>query len=163
MKGFDLLIKATEVVAEKYPDDARRIELLLFGNIRDNNLFDQIKLSYRWLGQVGVDRIPEIYRESDVVLSTSHYETLPTTLIEGQAAGCLAVAFDHGGQTDIVRGENEGRLADYPDVDSLARCIVEASRMKADRQALHEAAVRRFSMDVVTDAYLDLFRSLGLK
>lgn len=163
VKGFDLLIKATEVVAEKYPDDARRIELLLFGNIRDNNLFDQIKLSYRWLGQVGVDRIPEIYRESDVVLSTSHYETLPTTLIEGQAAGCLAVAFDHGGQTDIVRGENEGRLADYPDVDSLARCIVEASRMKADRQALHEAAVRRFSMDVVTDAYLDLFRSLGLK
>ena len=52
----------------------------------------------------------ELYAHSTVLMSTARYETLPTTLIEGQAAGCTPVAFDSSGQCDIISNAEEGIL-----------------------------------------------------
>lgn len=160
VKGFDLMIEAANYIADNHKEDAKRIKLLLFGNLRDESLLGRIRIAYEWIGPVKPDEIPGIYKRSDVVLSSSHFETLPTTLVEGQAAGCLAVAFDHGGQSDIVEHCKTGYLAAYPDTEDLAAGIVWASRHAADRQALHAIAASRFSTQAIASAYCHLFENL---
>lgn len=156
VKGFELLIQAANLLAEKEIP----CRLLLFGDIRDRGLLQQIKLPYEWLGKVPPKQVPAIYRRSDVVVSSSHFETLPTTLIEGQAAGCLAVAFDHGGQRDIITHKKDGYLAAYPDANDLADGLQWAVSQNQDRRKLHDHAVSRFSETVIAQAYIRLFGSL---
>lgn len=158
VKGFDILIDATKHIVRQRSDS--NIQLLLFGTIRNEQLLSQLQLPYRFVGAVDGSRIPEIMTESDIVVSSSHFETLPTTLIEGQAAGCLAVAFNHGGQADIINHLTDGYLAEYPDAVDLARGILWAADHKGDveqRKMRHESVARRFSPEVVADAYLHLF------
>ena len=158
VKGFDILIDATKHIVRQRSDS--NIQLLLFGTIRNEQLLSQLQLPYRFVGAVDGSRIPEIMTESDIVVSSSHFETLPTTLIEGQAAGCLAVAFNHGGQADIINHLTDGYLAEYPDAVDLARGILWAADHKGDveqRKMRHESVARRFSPEVVADAYQKLF------
>lgn len=156
VKGFDLLIKAANIAASQRDD----IELQLFGAIRDESLLGQLRLPYRWLGAVASERVPELMTASDVVVSSSHFETFGMTLAEGQAAGCLAVAFDHGGQADIITHRHDGWLAAYPDPASLAEGIVWAAGTDADRHALHDSVVERFSYSTVAQKYIKLFNEL---
>ncbi len=159
VKGFELLIEATNKIVERHPEDAHRLKLLLFGSIRDQGLLDRLKMPTKWIGPVAMTAVPDIYRQCDIVLSSSHFETLPTTLIEGQAAGCLAVAFDHGGQKDIIDHRQNGYLAHYPDTDDLANGLEWAINESnaADRRQLHLGVEQRFSAPSIAKAYLQLF------
>ena len=56
-------------------------------------------------------------------MSTARYETLPTTLIEGQAAGCTPVAFDSSGQCDIISNAKEGILVPSFDTAAFAEAL----------------------------------------
>lgn len=157
VKGFGLMMEAVNKIADDYPDKATGVELLLFGNIRDESLLSNIRLPYKWIGTVPPERLPEIYRQCDVVVSSSHFETLPTTLVEGQAAGCLAVAFDHGGQSDIISHLDNGYLAAYPDSSDLAAGLLWAISQNQDRERIHKGVADRFSEKVVAGRYVSLF------
>ncbi len=157
MKGFGLMMEAVNKIADDYPDKATGVELLLFGNIRDESLLSNIRLPYKWIGTVPPERLPELYRQCDVVVSSSHFETLPTTLVEGQAAGCLAVAFDHGGQSDIISHLDNGYLAAYSDTSDLAAGLLWAISQNQDRERIHKGVAGRFSEKVVAGRYVSLF------
>ena len=94
------------------------------------------------------------------VLSTSLYETLPGTLIEGQAAGCLPVTFGRGGQDDIVEHMVNGYIAEYCNAKSVAQGIEWAMSQTPDRNRLHESVRLKFSSDIVAQKYIDLFNEL---
>lgn len=158
VKGFGLLIEAANVIADSHPDC--NIELQLFGSIRDESLLGQIRLPYRWVGAVAPEKVADLMAAGDVVVSSSHFETFGMTLAEGQAAGCLAVAFDHGGQSDIITHRRDGWLAAYPDADSLAEGILWAVSQSVDRKALHDSVAARFSYGAVARKYIDLFNEL---
>ena len=96
------MIEATNYIADNHHDEAKNLELKFFGNIRNTELLKKIRLPYKYLGPIAPTEINKIYCSGDIVVSSSHFETLPTTLIEGLASGCLAVAFSHGGQADII-------------------------------------------------------------
>lgn len=157
VKGFGLMMEAVNKIADDYPDKATGVELLLFGNIRDESLLSNIRLPYKWIGTVPPERLPELYRQCDVVVSSSHFETLPTTLVEGQAAGCLAVAFDHGGQSDIISHLDNGYLAAYSDTSDLAAGLLWAISQNQDRERIHKGVADRFSEKVVAGRYVSLF------
>ena len=160
IKGLELLTEAVNIIADSHPNLAENMELQLFGDIRDVSLLSKIRLPIRHLGPVDPGRIPDIYRTSDVVVSSSHFETLPTTLIEGLASGCYAVAFDRGGQRDIIRHRKNGWLAAYPAAASLADGIIWATTSDANRKKLHDDTVARFSENSVAEAYIQLFKEL---
>lgn len=163
IKGLDLLTEAVNKIACENPEAADKLELQLFGAIRDKSLLGHIRLPYRWLGAVAPEQIPGIYKDSDIVVSSSRFETLPTTLVEGLAAGCLAVAFDRGGQRDIINHLDNGYLADYPDTSGLAEGILWAASRDANRRALHESTAARFSEKSVAEAYIELFHNISEK
>ena len=160
VKGFELMIDAANYIADNAPDAASRIQLLLFGNLRNPEVLNTLRLSHRWIGPIAPDRIQSIYQGADVVLSSSHFETSGATLAEGLAAGCMPVAFDHGGQSDIIDHLQTGYLAKHPDAADLADGILWAASRRADRESLHKIAAERFGDRQVARRYIDFFNSL---
>lgn len=103
VKDFPMLIAALGAFKRKYPELADKTVLTLFGGLRDRTLLDYLPIENTFIGEVyDKSKIEEIYLSHDIVLSTSKWETLPGTLIEGQAYGCLPIAFNSGGQCDII-------------------------------------------------------------
>ena len=107
--------------------------------------------------------VASVYAHGDVVLSTSRYETLPTTLIEGQASGCMPVTFGRGGQADIVEHQHTGYIAMYNDPADMARGIAWAIDAPVTRQQLHEAVERKFAASIIARQYIQLFENLLAK
>ena len=158
VKGFDQLIAATRHIAEHKPELVQRLHLLLFGAIRDASLLDQVALPHTHLGMV--NDVASVYRHGDIVLSTSLYETLPGTLIEGQASGCLPVTFGKGGQPDIVDHLKTGYIAEYKDPASVAEGIEWAIGANVPRQLLHSEVERKFAASKIAQQYIELFNRI---
>ena len=161
VKGFDQLIAATQHIASHKPALASRLHLLLYGGIAREELLGQLALPYTYVGTVASrDMLSQLYRHSDIVLSTSLYETLPGTLIEGQASGCIPVTYGKGGQADIVDHLKSGYIAAYKSPQSLAQGLEWAAGQPVSREALHREVERKFAAQAVARQYIDLFERL---
>ena len=161
IKGFDLLIDATGHLRKAYPQIADRLHLVLFGDIRDRSLLDLLELPYTYVGTVnGVDKLMNIYTQADIVLSTSRFETLPGTLVEGMACGCIPVSFGAGGQRDIIDHLSTGYIADEVEPEAIAKGMAWAADAAIDRRSLHDAAARKFAADVIARRYIELCENL---
>lgn len=161
IKGFGYAIDAFNHILDSRPDIAETCTAVLFGDIRDASLLNKIRLPYRYLGRINEpDMLRQLYASSKVVVSTSLYETLPGTLIEGQAAGCVPVSFGHGGQKDIIDHKLNGYIADYKSPESIAEGIIWALESSPDREMLHRTVLDRFASDVIARKYISLFTSL---
>lgn len=159
-KGFPEMLETTQYIAKERPELAKKIHFLLYGDIKDASLLEQMAVPYTYVGSVDSIMLNELYRHSDIVLSTSLYENLPGTLIEGQASGCLPVTFGKGGQADIVDHLKSGYIADYKSPGSVADGIEWAIANPADRAWLHQEVVRKFSADVIAQQFIQLFEEL---
>ena len=101
-------------------------------------------------------------------MSSSSYETLPGTLVEAQAYGCIPVSFNQGGQSDIVDHLQTGYISDYSEDPAeggrrLAEGILWAVEVLSKRER-HQEMLRKmrdnvsshFSPVAVAKAYLNL-------
>lgn len=158
IKGLEYAVEAFNYIFDNHPDVANNCVVVLFGNIRDASILSRIRLTCHHLGRIGDAKLlRQLYASSKVVLSTSLYETLPGTLIEGEAAGCVPVSFGEGGQPDIIDHKVNGYIADYKSAKSIAEGIMWALENAPSRQMLHEDVRRRFDADVVAREYINLF------
>ncbi len=139
---------------EKEDSDVK-VTAVFFGDLRDAHALDDLRLPHIHLGTVDGDTARELYAHADIVLSTSLYETLPGTLIEGQAAGAIPVTFDRGGQRDIIRSDAEGRLIPFGNTAALATALATTLTAPTDKKALRAAATR-FSSPTITSHLLPL-------
>lgn len=161
IKGLSYAIEALNYLFDNRPDISRNAIAVFFGDIRDREHFDNLRFPHIYLGRISDSKLlRNIYASSKVVLSTSLYETLPGTLIEGQAAGCLPVTFGRGGQRDIVTHLQDGYIAEYKNARSVADGIVWALGSKADRRKLHDSVAERFAASTVARKYIKLFEEL---
>ncbi len=161
IKGFDYAIESLNYIFDNHPEVARNSQAVFFGALRNPAILDRLRFPYVWTGLVSDPRVVrELYSAAKVVISASLYETLPSTLIEGQAAGCLPVTFGRGGQADIITHLKDGYVADYLNSVSLAEGIMWALRQNPDRQALHDSVGRRFGAGQVARRFIDLFNRL---
>lgn len=158
IKGLPYAIDALNYIFDNYPDIARRMTVIFVGELRDPNALDTLRMPSISLGRVNDPAIlRRIYGHSQVVLSTSLYETLGGTLVEGQSMGCLPVTFDRGGQVDVVTHKVNGYVAEYKNIESVAEGIIWACNANIDRMELHRSVVERFSSVSIARQYTDLF------
>lgn len=159
VKGFPILLSSLKWLKLHKPDVADKIHLVLFGDIRDASLLQEIDIPYTYLGRIPTDKVKDIFAHADVVLSSSFYETLPGTLIEGLAAGCLPVTFGNGGQRDIVEHLKTGYIAEYKSYQDFACGIEWAVNAEISREFLHNEMEKRFSPRAIVNKYLTLIKS----
>lgn len=170
IKDFPLLIESLEVLKAKAPELASRTRLILFGGIKDETLLSRLPLTYDYKGMLrNPKEIADLYRGSDIVISTSKWETLPGTLIEGQAYGAWPLALPNGGQTDIIDHGVTGWLAVADGSSRSEKAVAIADGiigseaiLRGDhegiRNRLRESVERKFSAKAVAREYIGLLR-----
>ncbi len=131
------------------------------GNIRNRALLEDLTVPYVWLGNISDPaRLAEIYAHCDAVLSSSQFESLPSTLIEGMAAGAVPVGFDGDGRDEIIDHLSTGYLARKGDVADFARGIEWVTATRPDRDRQHLAAAERFDAPLIAGRYIKLFQRI---
>lgn len=120
IKNLPVLKKALKIIKEQYPAIANDLEIVTFGEFKHPENAKDFALNHNHLGMLkGNQEIRRAYKGCGIVVSTSDYETLPGTLIEGQAYGCIPVSTNHGGQSDIIDHKITGWLTPWNDSPSI--------------------------------------------
>jgi len=97
---------------------------------------------------------------ADLLALSSHYEALPTVLIEALACGCPIVATDcPGGVREILAGGRWGRLVPVGDIEALAAAMLATLDDPPDPGPLRRRATD-YHVDRVVARYAEL---LGLQ
>lgn len=162
VKGLPHAINALNILAETRPSLADRCLMVFFGSLRNPGALDDLRFPHVHVGSIADhDVLRDLYASATAVVSSSLYETLPGTLIEGQAAGCVPVSFGEGGQGDIIDHLSTGYIARYLDDTDLARGLAWALESDTPRERLRTAVAARFSADAVARRYLDLAATLA--
>lgn len=168
IKGLPILKDALRILKDESPEEASGLELVTFGSVKDPSALEGMSIAHRHLGKLkGEEAVRNVYMEGDIVVSTSLYETLPGTLVEGQAYGCIPVSFNRGGQSDIIDHGISGYLCEFnPDsIEANARAIAEGIKLAAHapeemRRHMMEDVVDKFSATSVAGRYIGLFKDL---
>lgn len=128
----------------------------------EQSVRDGVQAKIRFLG-MRYDRA-EVYHASDLLLSTSDYESFPLTILEAMSAGRPVVATAVGGVVDQVQDGATGWLCSPRDAAALVRATTEllrdAARRKQFGDAGQERARRLFDVGQMADAYQHLYEAI---
>lgn len=173
IKGLDTFREAVNIFARNHPDLAADSEVVLMGSLKDPASISGFSLPVDYLGSVNGDRaIAEAFAGCDVVVNASRFENLPGTLIEGQAYGAVPVAFDRGGQSDIISHLSTGFLAQWDEdyhkrAENLAEGIFWAlSQVQNEdnglnlRKRMKKAVEEKFSYEKISSDFIKLFETI---
>lgn len=160
VKGLPVAIEALNLLAQEHPELAERSEAVFFGGLADENAFEALRFPFRYVGRMAPDELRNLYATATVVLSTSRFETMGATLMEGMAAGATPVTFGVGGQPDIVTHGENGYIADYGSAQSVAHCLRLALESPFPRAEQHASVASRFSEKVIADRLLRIIAAM---
>jgi glycosyltransferase involved in cell wall biosynthesis len=148
-KGFDLLLEAFALAAEKLPSAS----LVIFGDGPERpalrRLADRLGISSR-IGMPGTTRTPQEWLEAgNVFVLSSRFEGFPNVLLEALVTGMATVSFDcPWGPSEIFRNEDCYPLVPAADVEALAAALVRVASDPATKRRLEQIGPRvavRFS------------------
>lgn len=160
VKGLPVAIEALNLLAQEHPELAERSEAVFFGGLADENAFEALRFPFRYVGRMAPDELRNLYATATVVLSTSRFETMGATLMEGMAAGASPVTFGVGGQPDIVTHGENGYIADYGSAQSVAHCLRLALESPFPRAEQHASVASRFSEKVIAGRLLRIIAAM---
>ncbi|MDE6090732.1 MAG: glycosyltransferase [Duncaniella sp.] len=161
IKGLDYTIDALNYIFDNNPEVALNTCVFFFGSIKNPKALDRLRFSHRNLGLItDFKTLRYLYSISKVVISTSLYEILQGTLIEGQAGGALPVTFGIDGRADVVEHLKTGYIARYKDPKDIAAGIMWALKSDITRESLHEAVRDKFASAAIAEQYIELFSEM---
>lgn len=163
-KGFDLLIEAWALVAQRHPDWI--LEIYGAGN-RDEyvKLAENNGVSNCVIINLATDNIYERYADASLFVFSSRFEGFGMVLLEAMATKLPAVSFACPcGPRDIISDGKDGILVENDNVLELADKICylienEDIRMDMARNAVEKAKL--YSVDAIMKKWLDLFESIN--
>jgi len=162
-KGFDLLLRAFALLADKHP----RWTLEIWGQ---GDILSYLRELAELLGVTGrvrfagFTRSPHLaMRRADIFVLSSLCEGFPNVLGEAMAAGLPAVSFDcPSGPRDIIRDGVDGLLVPPRDYYALAEALDHVMSDEDERRRLAARApevVQRFAIDKVMGMWEQLLGS----
>lgn len=167
-KNQSELVEMIPEFKKSYPG----IKVALVGDDSDRNLVDPLRSRIRELGaeenvvftgRVARDRIPDIFYDFDISLTTHRNEGFGIVHLESLAAGTPVIAYNEGGFVDIFRGEDAGVLVDAGPAEfasAVADLLRDHDRRFAMGRAGYDLVNRRFSVRTMGKAYLEFYRDL---
>lgn len=158
-KGFKELTQALKQLKLRRED----IELIVFGSSKPPNDPD-FGFKSHYLGHLYDDiSLVTLYNAADVVVVPSLQENLSNVIMESLSCGTPVVAFDIGGNGDMIEHKVNGYLAKPFDPEDLARGI-EWVLNNPNYQNLsnnaREKVLREFDSKVVVKKYIELYKEI---
>jgi glycosyltransferase involved in cell wall biosynthesis len=164
VKGFDILLRAwAKVVGSQ--TDGWRLRIVGDGNERHSleRLVDELEIGDNVELRHATTQIGEHYAAAAFYCLSSRKEGLPMVLIEAQAHGLPAVAFDcETGPREIISHGQTGKLVAAADAEALAAGILELIRNEDERKrysANARQAAQRFSPECILNHWVALLEA----
>ena len=165
IKGYDILIEAFARVVGEDPN----LDLVIAGRgVEERNLKDLVikrglEERIKFVGFVTGDEKTSLLKGCRFYVCPSRIENLSLTNIEGLAAGKPVVAFNIGGNPDIIKDGKNGLLAEPEDIEDLASKMQmllgdEKLRERMSRQAL--IMVKRYDWLEIARQYESLYKEM---
>ncbi|ASJ03590.1 hypothetical protein A3L09_10140 [Thermococcus profundus] len=163
-KGVIDLLKAAQVLR----NDLGYVKILIVGKgplynnikvaITRNNL-DNVKL----LGHIPWERLLWLYRNAEVFVFPSHYEGLPTVVLEAMSSGLPVVASDIPAHRDVIVTGYNGLLSKKGSPESIAENILtvledEKLKKKLEKNA-RKTIERKFTWNKISRKFERIYES----
>lgn len=162
-KGFDLLIKAWEIVSKKHPEWILRI----YGDGMRKELqsqIDELGVTESCILEHSVPDISDKYCKSSIFVLSSRYEGFGMVITEAMACGVPPVSFACPcGPRDIIRNGEDGWLVENGNIEELAERISYLMDHEEERKAMGLQArknVERFRIEAIAKQWKELFESI---
>ena len=168
-KGLFDFIKCGVEVCEKHQD----IKFKLTGK---GPLLDKLKNivaesghedRFEFLGHVDKSRLIELYQNATIFVLPSHYEGLPTTLLEAMACGLPVVATAVSGNLDVIESGKNGVLVPIKSPNKMAGAVSslldDEARMVELGLAARKTIEDRFTWDAISGKILQCYESVMQK
>lgn len=165
-KGFALLLEAVAAVPQS-TRNRLRIDIVGEGpdglDLRDRAQALGVTSTVGFAGfSANVDAW---YRQAELVILPSRWEGLSITLLEAMAHGRAVIASNIEPNMEVLNGTAaSGRTFHAQSVDALRdaidRAVCDRSSLSSEGLELRERYQTRYTVDIMTESYLDLYRSI---
>ena len=163
-KGFDYLIKAWALIANKYP--GWKIDIFGSGDLEDFliQMIDNYNLKESITINKPTSNIFEEYDRSSIYILSSRYEGFCLVLLEAMSFGIPCISFNcpHGPSDMITNGE-EGILVPVGDINKLAESIEWMITHKEERERMSQNSrekVKNFLAENIMPQWVELFNKV---
>lgn len=163
-KGYERLVKAWKIVADKHPD--WRLNIFGGGELKDDleSLIKNVDLNnYIKIHKPTAQILREYVNNSALVLS-SRYEGLPMVLLEASSVGLPLISFTcQCGPKDIIMSGYNGLLVNEGDIDGLAEAIIKVIENPELRKEMGKNSLEKsteYNKEIIMNKWNGLFHSL---
>jgi len=139
------------------------LPLVIAGIIQDQNYFDRYVAPYldgenvRYVGPVMAEAKAEILGKARALLHLINFdEPFGLSVAESMACGTPVIAFNRGSMPELIKDGTTGYL-----VDDLDQARLAISRLDSlDRQACRSHVEKNFTVDLMVDRYLAVYKKI---
>lgn len=160
-KGFATLLSALKILEQQ--GHGNDFELVVFG-INELDLDIDVNIPISYVGFVdNMDKLVSLYRMASVVVVPSLTENLSCVIMESMSCGTPVVAFNIGGNGDMIEHKTNGYLAKAKDDADLAEGILWCLENNPDNclgKSGREKVLREYTYQVVCGKYKELYETL---
>ena len=164
IKGFANLLSALKILEQNgHADD---FELIVFG-ADESELNIDVTIPIHTVGYVGnTKELVSLYNLASVMVVPSLTENLSCTIMESLSCGTPVVAFNIGGNSDMIEHKVNGYLAKKKDDADLAEGLLwclENNVVNCLGNAGREKVLQKYTFDAVCQQYKSLYESVICK
>lgn len=164
-KNQETLLKAANLLR----DWQKQVEILFVGQgnnryyQRNKKLSRKLGLDDRvhFLGSLPLDEVKDILVNNKIFVLSTHYEGLPLSIVEAMASGCVVIASNVAGVSELIDDGRNGYLVPPGDPQALAQKILyvldheEIAAQVADKGQKY--ALEFFTVERMAQEYEALF------
>lgn len=160
-KGFSNLLAALRILEEQGHSDA--FELIVFGT---NKHLDEIptSLPIHYAGIIqDTEDLSSLYNIASVMVVPSLSENLSCAIMESLSCGTPVVAFDIGGNSDMIDHQVNGYLAKEKDNEDLARGILwclDNGEKRGLPALARQKILDNFTPEIVGRQYISVYKTM---
>ncbi|MDO4191000.1 MAG: glycosyltransferase [Bacteroidales bacterium] len=162
-KGFAYLLEALKIIEQQYAAQHSEVpfELVVFG-ANEGDLPMSLNIPIHYMGFVSdTQQLVSLYRNASVMVVPSLTENLSCAIMESLSCGTPVVAFNIGGNSDMITHQQNGFLAKEKDNADLAQGILWTFEHNAHnelRNTARTSVLERFTGDIVAQQYIALYQ-----
>jgi len=159
-KGYQELKKALKILDGKIEDD---VEFMILGADYSGN--DNYSFKTNYLGYIRDEKkLVNAYSAADVMMFPSLEENLSNMIMEASACGTATVAFNIGGNSDMIRHRESGYLSAENDpqdfADGVLWCLANNDSIGLGNKA-RDIVINNFAIEQIANRYWSLYQKIG--